>query len=121
MPSIHGEFANKAAAQKAVDALIAAGVSRQHFRLWNIIPHNENASRADNVERGALFGGVLGGTAGFVAGAAIGGALDTDSGDGKSLPSPSGVRLVVDTGPNSPDVASLLQGAGAANVHSVDY
>lgn len=103
-----------------MDALTAAGVPAQDVRMWNIIPQNANASAADGAERGASIGGVLGGAFGLVGGAAIGEALDTNSG-GKSVSQRSGVRLVVDVGPTSPDVTSVLQKAGAVSVRTIDY
>ena len=117
MPSIQGEFANEAAAQKAIAVLTDAGVPKDRIRLWNIIPSSQSDSSAEEgAARGAVIGGVLGGASGLVAGAAIGTTLEGASGAEERLPDPTGVRLVVDTSPTGPDVASLLRSAGAANV-----
>jgi hypothetical protein len=121
MSSIQGEFANKAAAQKAMTSLADSGVATEHMRIWNIIPtQNHGYSNGDSAARGTLIGGALGGAPGLAIGAVLGGVLDNDSGESSHLPESSGVRLVVDIVPNSPNIASLLQQAGAANIHQIN-
>ena len=116
MPSLQGEFKSKAAAQAAITALTAAGVARDHIRLWNIIPDRESHHSDAGVVGGAMVGGLLGGALGIGAGAAVGAAFSDAYGAEEHLPDPTGVRLVVDIDPVGPDIASLLRVAGAANV-----
>lgn len=118
MISVQGEFANRAAARRAVAALVEAGIPEDRIRLWNILPTGESPpAREDSAIRGAGIGGLLGGVPGLAAGAALGAARDSDTDASRRLPEPSGVRIVVDTDAAGPDAASLLRAAGAANVH----
>lgn len=117
MASIQGEFATRDLAQGALNALEAAGVPRDQIRIWNIIPESTPARPSGGATTaGALTGAYLGGVGGLLLGAAVGSAVGSATAPAASLPSASGVRLVVSSAPSGVDVAALLRQHGAVNV-----
>jgi hypothetical protein len=125
MNGIQGEFRDEAAARRATAALKAAGVRDERVRVWNILPdeggrRGQDEAAANAAARGALIGGVLGGVAGSVIGGALGAArAGDDAHAGPGLPAPAGVRVVVDATAAGPDIAALLEAAGAVNVRAI--
>ena len=117
MTTVQGDFTNSDKAGQAKAALTQMGIAANHIRVWNIIPDSDAGQTDRNATTtGALLGGILGGGAGLVAGAAIGATLE--GGSKPPLPTPSGVRVVVDASGNETQIAASLRASGAANVHT---
>jgi len=118
MSSVQGEFATAGEAEKAVEALKAAGAPADTIRQWNIVGAAVSAAPGTHArDVGAVVGGITGGLPGYLAGSAAGGVLDAATAEGPHLPEPSGVRIVVDVSPACPDPGEILRAHGAANVH----
>lgn len=120
MTNIQAHFTDKATAETARAALIAAGVDANRVHIWNDLDGSAPfaANRDDAGEGGALLGGLLAGAAGLAAGAAIGSTYERGASSGASSSnSSSGVRLVVE---NETDengaIAAQLKAAGATVV-----
>jgi hypothetical protein len=117
MPKIQGDFEWEAAGQRAIEALVASGVPRNHIRVWNLIPDaNPTVSGGTGVATGAVTGFVVGGAPGLAIGAIIGAALDSGGEDGPRLPPPVGVRVVVDLPDGLADAKEILASCGAGNL-----
>jgi hypothetical protein len=117
MKKIQGQFASRAQAERAVEALRAAGVPAEHVRIWNTIPEGTPGRQSNSgTVGGAVTGAVLGGPGGLVLGAVAGKALDVAYEENRHLPEPSGARVVVDLVATGPDVAEILREHGASNI-----
>ena len=118
MSTTQGEFATRDQAQRAIDALKAAGVSATHVRQWNIIPPAppEPANGSGGAARaGAVTGALLGGLSGAVLGGVVGRALGGGNAE-RHMPDPTGVRVIVELVAGGPDAAAILRAHGASNV-----
>ena len=115
MPRTQAHFVDKAAAEKARAALIAAGVAVSRVHIWNDLEGSAPfaASRDDASESGALLGGVLGGVAGLAAGAAIGSTYEKSGASASS----SSVRLIVEGDGENGAIVDILKAAGATQVN----
>lgn len=130
MPKIQAHFTDKATAEKARAALVAAGVAASRVHIWNNIAGGAPfaANREDATEGGAVLGGLLGGVSGVVAGAALGSAYE--SGASANASTTSGVRLVVESDDSNggdtnaagalSDIEKLLREHGATDIQQRD-
>ena len=116
MPKIQAHFADKAAAERARAALVAAGVASSRVHIWNNIAGGAPfaANRDDATEGGAILGGALGGLAGLVAGAAFGSTYESDG--SSSTLTTAGVRLVVEIDDSNSDIEKILREHGATDI-----
>ena len=120
MAKVQGDFGSVSAGQRAVEALAAAGVSQDRIRVWNLIPEGRPARPGGSATvGGAVAGTVFGGAQGLLGGALIGAALDESAEDGPPLPSPAGVRVVVDDPEGLDAVRDIFTLCGAANILSL--
>lgn len=121
MAKVQGDFGSASAGQRAVDALAASGVPRDSIRVWNLVPEGRPARTGGSATvGGAVAGTIFGGAQGLVGGALIGAALDESADEGPRLPSPAGVRVVVDDDPEgSQEARDILTSCGAANIVSL--
>jgi hypothetical protein len=121
MTTIQGEFESKEAAQGAKSSLIAAGVPAKSIRLWNIIPDSKPFVPDDDyAEESAIIGGAVAGAEGVAAGTTVGATVERDYNEEEDEPQkPPGFYLAVDSTPEGPDIAGLLNAAGAENVRQV--
>jgi hypothetical protein len=119
MPKIQAHFTDKATAEKARAALVAAGVAASRIHIWNNISGGAPfaANREDATEGGAVLGGLLGGVSGVVAGAALG---STYEGAGARGSTTTGVRLVVDGDDTNGALEKLLREQGATDIQQRD-
>ena len=117
MSTIRGRFASREAAAPALAALVAAGVSKDQIRVWNVLPPAGGEPRSGARTAGAITGGLLGGVGGLVVGAVVGDLVDAAGGQA-SAPAPrgGGVRVVVEVPAGGPDAAGILEAHGATGV-----
>lgn len=117
MRTLQGDFASAEAAERAVAALLAAGVEAGRIRKWNVIPPrpaSEEPAQGPSVARSAATGYLVGGLAGAAVGAALGAARGGEK--ERPMPDATGVRVVVELDGAGDELEGVLRACGAVNV-----